>query len=215
METDTNIPGVATGEPVQQQAQTVAAPDINNAVMQDGELPSLVDLGREPSSGAWPEGWYKARIIEGYATGSGYQWETIDKPSKDGESRNMTICFELVDAAGEKRNIWKSLNYRLGDFDPRKIAALPELRKQYGNKSWGPKGSGEADLQRTSIAIGQLGQFERALGFKLKMAGGGLLVAPFFNQQMDVHVVINDETGYNEVTEFAKLGEKTTPKARK
>lgn len=189
----------------------VATPDINNMSVHSEEVPSLADYGREPSGIAWPDGWYKAEVIEGYATGSGFQWETGDKASKDGQSRNMTVCFVVTNREGENKNIWYSFNYRLNDFDPKRIAAVVELRKQYAGK----KGAwAEKDFQRTSLAIASLGQFERALGFRLRRTpAGNLIVRPFFAQKMDVRMRTNDE-GYNDVAEFAKLDERTGKAAK-
>lgn len=187
----------------------VASPDINNMTVQNEQLPSLADYAREPSQGAWPAGWYTAQVIEGYATGSGYQWETHDSASKDGTSRNMQICFVVTNSAGETRNIWTSFNYRLDDFTPQKLSAIAQLRKQYAGK----KGAwAEKDLQRSSLAVASLGQFERALGFRLQRTEAGFLKTSIFvGQKLDVRLSINEEE-YNDVSEFAKLGERSNKK---
>lgn len=200
-----------TQTPGQGVTPAVAAPDINNMNVQPEELPSLADYAREPSQGAWPKDWYKAQIIEGYATGSGYQWETHDAPSKDGTSRNMTVCFALTNSAGETRNIWVSFNYRLDDFTAQKLNAIIALRKQYAGKrgAWAEK-----DLQRSSLAIAQLGQFERALGFRFQRTPAGFLkTSVFVGQKMDVRLTINEEE-FNEVAEFARLGDRTDKKGK-
>ncbi len=78
----------------------IAGADINNMTVASEEMPSLADYGREPSTGAWPDGWYAATILAGYATNSGHQWVTEDGPSKDGLSRNLRVCFLLKNKAG-------------------------------------------------------------------------------------------------------------------
>jgi hypothetical protein len=188
----------------------VADPNINSMSLAPEEMPSLADFGREPSTGAWPDGWYSATITEGYATNSGHQWITGDTASKAGDSRNMRVCFAVVNKAKESRNYWASFNYRLGDFTPARIQAVVSARQHAKEQQWKGKWPGEmADLQRTSLAIGQLGQFERALGFRLQKTEAGFLdVGPFVGKQIDLRLKLNDETGFSEPVEFAKLAER-------
>lgn len=190
-----------------------AAPDISSPTYQSEEMPSLADYGREPSTGAWPNGWYAATILDGYATNSGFQWETADSVSKDGNSRNLRICFKMVNKAKEERNIWASFNYRLADFTIERLTAIKRVREQAAKENWKPGAwpSVWKDLQRSNLAVGQLGQFERALGFKLKMIPGvGLNASIFSGHQIDIRIAVpkDEEGGFSEVNEFAKLGER-------
>src|SRR5262245_53553451 len=75
------------------------------------EMPSLADFGQEPG-GAWPNAWYGAKIVEGYATGSGKVWTTEDTPSKGGDSRNLRICLSINGGKLGTRNNWYNINYR-------------------------------------------------------------------------------------------------------
>ncbi len=187
----------------------IAGADINNMTVASEEMPSLADYGREPSTGAWPDGWYAATILAGYATNSGHQWVTEDGPSKDGLSRNLRVCFHLKNKAGEERNYWTSFNYRLGDFTAERLGAIARVRKQAAAENWKAWPGELKDLQRSSLAVASLGQFERALGFKLKLIPGVGLNASIFNgHQIDVRLRMNEETSYSDVTEYAKLGER-------
>lgn len=189
----------------------VAEADINNMTVQSEEMPSLADYGNEPSTGAWPDGWYASTILPGYSTNSGFQWETADSQSKDGNSRNLRVCFKMVNKAKEERNIWASFNYRLADFNADRLKAIMNVRERAKKEGWKPgEWPGELkDLQRSNLAVGQLGQFERALGFRLKMIPGtGLNASIFAGHQMDIRTTVNKETNFSEVREYAKLAER-------
>jgi hypothetical protein len=198
------------------------SPDINaTSLAIETELPDLSDFGREPSAGAWEHqgfgpsnNWYPAEVIEGYATQSSFQWSTEDTASKDGNSRNMRVCFRITNSANETRNIWASFNYRLDDFDGKKLAAIKELRAQYAGK----KGAwAEKDLQRTSLALASLGQFERAFDKKIRLSrteAGNLNPIPLVGYKIDVRLGTNED-GFNTVEEFAKLSERTATKGKK
>lgn len=167
------------------------------------EMPSLADFATEPG-GAWPAGWYAAEVIEGYSTGKGTVFTTADAPSKDGQSRNLKVCLKLNGATLGVRNTFGSFNYRTSDFDAARLEQVKQLREQFK----GTRGAwqGQTDAQRTSLAIASLGQFEKALGFKLKRApSGNLNPSPFLGQKVDVRLAI-DEKGYNEVTAYAPAG---------
>jgi hypothetical protein len=192
---------------------SLAAVDINNMSVASEEMPSLADYGREPSTGAWPDGWYPTVILAGYATNSGFQWATEDTPSKDGMSRNLRVCFKMTNKAKEERNIWGSFNYRLADFTADRLAAIARVRKQAQAENWKPGAwPGELkDLQRSNLAVSTLGQFERALGFKLKLIPGtGLNASIFVGHQLDIRIAVNPESNFSEVKEYAKLGERKT-----
>ena len=194
-------------------ASTVAAPDITNTQVNPEEMPDLSSFARPVSEGAWPAGWYQAKVIEGYATGSGFQWVTGDLPSKDNQSRNMTVCFSVTNSSGDERKTWTSFNYRSDDFTKQKLGAITELRQKNAKlKQWPEK-----DLQRTSIAVASLGQFERAFAGMTRLkrtTQGNLATVNLIGYKMDLRLSINDD-GFNEVEEFAPLGEKTGPKKGK
>lgn len=183
------------------------------------EIPSLLDLADEPSTGVWEgqgfgphKNWYPATILEGYATKNGTQWLTQDTPSKDGSSRNLRLCFELTSAKGEKRNTFASYNYRLDDLTVERIQAVKNAREMFKGK----KGKwSNADIQRSSLALASLGGLERSLGFKLKRTDAGFLDASVFvGQKLDVRLGVGkpNEKGasYNEVFEIAKSGERVS-----
>lgn len=187
--------------------------DINSMEVSELELPSLTDVAQEPSSGAWPEGWYRAKVVEGYATRNGTQFTSGDTVSKNGDSRNLLLCFIAVNAAKEERQIFNRWNYKAGDFDRERILKVLELRKTAVAEKWGNKWPEEVKaFQATSLSLGRLGQIERAVGFKFKLTEAKTIdVRPFIGQEMDLHFRIN-ESGYNEVSEVAKAGERTSGK---
>lgn len=165
----------------------------------------------EPSQGAWPNGWYKATIIDGYATRRGHQFQSEDVVSKAGDSRNLRFCFAVTRGAGvedaDKRNLQEQFNYRpeiLLTADG--LAHLKEARAEFKNaKSW--PGAAKV-LQSSSITLGRLGQLQKAIGLKLQSSTGkSFNPSVFFGQALDVRVGV-DEAGFNTVNEFAKAGEK-------
>lgn len=175
------------------------------------DVPSLAEYADEPG-GAWAKGWYTAEIIEGYSTRNGKQFVTEDEPSKRGDSRNLRMCFKVTRLNGEERNMQESFNYRVSDFTAERLQYIKEMRAEY--KSVKGKWLGAEDAQRTSLAIAKLGQLEKAIGLKLKRTPQGNLVAGvFIGQKLDVYLSV-DENGYNEVKQFAKLGDKA-PQPRK
>ena len=175
--------------------------DIGGTVAE--ELPSLTDFAQEPG-GAWPKGWYGATILEAYATPKGTIFTTEDKPSKAGDSRNFMICVSMDGGKLGTRNTFTQLNYRPDDFTPARMAAIREAREQFkGSRgAW----TGQTDLQRSSLALAQLGQLESALGFRLPLhPHGHILATKLIGQKMDVRLG-EDEKGYNEINAFAKAG---------
>lgn len=169
------------------------------------ELPSLSEFAEE-AGGAWPVGWYKAMVIDGYATRKGTVFTTEDTPSRDGQSRNMRLCLNVTGAAGT-RNTFDTFNYRISDFTPARLEQIKELRQQFkGTRGAWP---GQADAQRTSLAIANLGQLEKALGFRFKRHPEGYLVpGTFVGQKLDIRLGVDDK-GYNEVTAYAAAGSRT------
>jgi hypothetical protein len=190
------------------------------------DAPSLSDLATpEEGAGAWAQGWYRGTVLDGYATGRGKVMQTIDLPSKDALSRNLFICIAvngdvfvpsdpnpakrvLAKGPGGVRNIRATYNYRPSDFTPERIAAVKNARAQYKatQGAWP-----DADIQRSSLALGQLGQLEKAIGFKLPVEGGRINPAPFVKQQLDVRLTITVESekqrgGFSEVAAVAASG---------
>ncbi len=182
-------------------------------------LPSLANFADEPG-GAWPPGWYPAEVIAGYSAG-GYQFVTADEAAKDkgkGPSRNFRLCLAITNAnerrddkgnfapAGGSRKTFHQINYRVEDFSPQRLAQIKAMREERGRKRW----VGAEDAQRTSIAIGQLGQIEKAFGFQLpKHPTGAINASVFVSQRVDVRLGVG-EKGYNEVNAFAPLGTRST-----
>jgi hypothetical protein len=189
----------------------VAAPDINQMALAGEDMPSLAEMAHEPSSGAWPDGWYAATVLEGYATNSGHEFVTEDNPSKDGNSRNLRICIKAKNKSGEERNYFTSLNYRKGDLTAQTMGAVKSAlqtakEQKWKNSEWPAEWK---DIHRSVIAIQGLAQLQRALGFKLGKTGEGIIkVAPFFGQKLDARLKLNEETGYSDVMEFAKFEER-------
>lgn len=188
--------------------------DINNVAGQAvaEEMPDIDEYAAEPSEGAWPAGWYKAEIIEGYATQSGKQMETADALSKNGDSRNVNICFRVTN--GEKtRNYRGGFNYREDDFNPDVLEAIKEARTEFSDTRG--KWPGEAaDIQRSSLAVAKIGQFQKAVGFKFARHDGRLDPTVFVGQQVDLRMKVNED-GFNDITEYAKLGERTSGSRRR
>jgi hypothetical protein len=177
------------------------------------EMPSLADFAEEPG-GAWPKGWYRAEFIEGYATTKGTQFTTKDEPSKNGTSRNLTLCLRIAGdfymndgerkaGPGGVRNTFEQINYRLDDFTPAKLAMVKELRES--NKGVRGAWPGQADQQRTSLALAKLGQIEKAMGATFKRTPLGLSASHLSGRAVDVRLGVDDK-GYNEVTAFAPAG---------
>lgn len=168
------------------------------------ELPSLADFAQEPG-GAWPKGWYGGTIVEAYATGKGTMFSTEDKPSKAGDSRNLVICVSLNGGKLGTRNTFTQVNYRSTDFTADRMAAVKEAREQFKGQrgAW----TGNTDLQRSSLALAQLGQIENALGFRLKLHPSGyILASALVGQAMDFRLGMDDKDQYNEINAFAKAG---------
>lgn len=171
------------------------------------DAPTSVDLSSlaDEPGGAWAAGWYAGETIEGYQAGKGYTFLTADSVSKKGDSRNFRLCFRLTNG-GNERTTFTSFNYRTGDFAADRVKAVVALRAEFKGK----KGAwvGYEDIQRSSLALGKLGQLQKATGQAITFnAEGGINVAPFIGKKVDVRLGI-DEKGYNEVTALAPLGEK-------
>lgn len=173
-------------------------------------LPDLSDFADEPG-GALQSGWYKAVIIEGYATRKGKQLVTEDAVSKDGASRNLRVCFQVSPLRGDSRNLINGFNYRPSDFTPERLAWIKEKREEYK----GVQGKwADADAQRSSLSIAQLGQFQKALGFQFpRTPNGTIVVGPLVGKALDVYIRIGKD-GFNEISQYAEA-ETRTPKSPK
>lgn len=165
------------------------------------------ELASEPAQGAWPVGWYKGQIIEGYATRKGTQFRTEDSVSKDGQSRNLFLCVAATNAKGETRNIQTLFNYRAFDFTAERMQAVKEAREEFkGVKTW--PGAAK-DLQRSSLAIAALGQLRKAVGSVFELTDVGVSPLPFIGKPVDVrlgHKPNDKGVVYNEITDFAASG---------
>ena len=171
------------------------------------EMPSLAEFFEEAAGGAWPNAWYGATVVEGYTTGNGKVWSTEDTQSRGGDSRNLRICFNVNGNKLGFRNTFASLNYRIEDFTADRLALVRTTREQHKGEKAG-KWTGQEDIQRSSLALGQLAQMENALGFKLKLHPNGyILPGTFVGQAMDVRFT-TDDRGYNVINAFAKAGTK-------
>jgi hypothetical protein len=170
-------------------------------------LPDLTELADEPG-GAWKPGWYAATIIEGYATPKGKQFATEDVVSQKGDSRNLRLCVSVHNGA-DSRNVQEVFNYRPSDLTPERLAYIKEARAE--NKGVQGRWT-DTDAQRSSLAIGKLGQITKAVGFGFKRAGSTIITAPLVSQNIDVRVAI-DENGYNVITGFAPAGTKAPKRA--
>lgn len=171
--------------------------------MEDSPV-DLSTMADEPK-GAWPKGWYPAEIIEGYQAGS-YMFTTSEDASKKGDSRNLRVCFRLK-RGSEERTTFKQYNYRVEDFTQARIETVKSLRKEFG----GVRGKwvGFEDQQRSSITLGQLGQLQVAVGvpFVFHPETKGIVPMRLVGVKVDVRLIIDEETGYNEVNAVAVLGQ--------
>jgi len=186
---------------------TVLAPNDVTLDLGEGleaeEILGLEEMAEE-HQGAWPKGWYKFDVIEGFQTRKGKTVQTGDSVSKDGASRNLKLCLKVYNGV-EERNMIASFNYRASDFSPERIAFVKEKREE--NK--GVKGRwADTDSQRSSLALAAIGGLTKALGFAPKIANGSLVAGIYVGQSGDVYLGV-DEKGFNEPRNFAPLGTKT------
>jgi hypothetical protein len=175
---------------------------VDSGAMAGEAVPSLADFAEEPG-GAWPAGWYAADIIEGYATQRGKQMVTTDALSGNGTSRNLFVCLKITNKFGKVRNQRMNYNYRGEDFTPARLSMIKELREEFkGQRGAWP---GHADAQRSSLAVGKIGQLEKAIGFPVRNGHGELLAGKLPGLKLAVRLVVTDE-GYNDVTAVDRPG---------
>lgn len=175
---------------------------------------TVIDLSAmaDKPTGVWPRGWYPAEIIEGYNAG-GHMFLTETTISRKQNSYNFRVCVR-INNNGEVRTNFKAFNYRPEDFSRDRIELVNNLRQEFA----GQRGSwvGYEDAQRSSMALGQLGQFQQATGVSLTLNPEGIiLVTPYIGVKCFTRLTINEETGYNEVNAFSKFAGGAEPKSRK
>ncbi len=165
-------------------------------------VPSLDDFANDPG-GAWPNGWYRATVIQGYASTKGKQFVTGNVVSQRGDSFNARICLKLVGPKGE-RIIQENINYRTSDFSADRLAFIKQAREE--NK--GVRGRwADTDAQRTSLALGTIGEVEKAFGVTIRTLDGVLTPATLNGKSVDVRLSTDDK-GFNVPTGYTKAGEK-------
>jgi hypothetical protein len=171
------------------------------------EIPSLADFADEPTGNITP-GWYGATVLEGYATQKGTQFTTGDTPGKDGK-RELRLCFGIA-VGNSVQNRQRTFFYRPEDFSVENIAKVKALREQFkGQRSW----AGQGQAQHFSIIIGELGQLEKAVGFKLaRHPNGGFITVPYVGKRLDVRIRLGNK-GFDEVAGFAPAGKMTSKRA--
>lgn len=168
-------------------------------------------------SGARPRGWYPATVVEGYTAG-GHEFLTGSARSSKGDSYNLILCFNLP-AAGDKgeheeRTTFAQINYRPVDFNPDRMEVVKRLRKEFA----GVRGAWEGfkDEQRSSLALAQLSNFQKATDAPISFSDEGTLIAaPFVGLKLFVRLGIDEETGYNEITGFSKYPNGVEPGKRR
>ena len=174
---------------------------------------SIIDLSAmaDKPTGVWPKGWYPAEVIEGYTAG-GHQFLTETTLSRKQDSYNFRLCVRVANGE-ELRTNFKAFNYRPEDFTADRITLVNNLRQEFA----GQKGSwqGFEDAQRSSMALGQLGQLQSATSIAIQISADGVIdPTPYIGSKCFVRLTINDETGYNEVNAFSKYPTGTEPKAK-
>ena len=166
----------------------------------------LSDDARE-AGGALPSGWYAATVVDQYTTPrSGTAFSTSDTVAKSQESRNLMIAFSLD---GFERNIFTRLNYRAGDLTI-STERRAELKRMASTHKPGEKWT-DRGAQATFLSRGRIGQVQKALGIASLplIAGAGIDVSSFPGRKVDVRLTVNED-GYNEVTDLAPSGTRTT-----
>jgi hypothetical protein len=169
------------------------------------DLATLTDMAEEPSGGPLPAGWYRADVIEGYATRKGTQFLTQSAPSKNGESLNLRVCVTVHPRTGDSRNLNTTINYRANDFTPERITYVKEAREEFKGVqgAWSDKAA-----QASSLAIAKIGQLSAAIGETFIRQNGTSDAAKLVGKSVDIRLNINAKN-YNDVTAWAPAGSKT------
>lgn len=173
------------------------------------EMIDLSELG-DKASGAQPAGWYPAEVIEGFQGRKG-EILTETSVSQKGDSFNLRLCFR-VKFTDVTRTMFTSLNYRPVDFTPKRVAVVQKLREEFAGQrgAW----EGFADEQRSSLALGKLGQLQTATGVNLTSTGGKINAGPFVGKKLFVYVNIDQETGYNDIKRFSQYANGVAPRKK-
>lgn len=182
--------------------------------------PSSLDLTgfADKATGAWPKGWYPAEIIPGFDKG-GHQFASGTSASSKGDSFNVLLCMriqkdETVTDVKDIRTDFTQLNYRLLDFTPERMQTVKNLRESL--KDVAGRWDGYTDEQRSSLALGKLGQLQSASGAPLTfLEDGAINVIPFIGRKLYIYYDLDAETGYNKVTRFSKYATGVEPKPKK
>lgn len=179
-------------------------------------LPDVVDLSgfdtSEEERPQWEEGIYQAVVTNGYVTQSGFAWTTIDKPSKNNDSRNVTLCFQVTRQDGEKMDVAAPnfTNYRVEDLTAsrqataatakaRNEARIKEARAhgEEANKKWD-----DPDIQRTYLALVGIKRLQELNGGPLEKNSngtGGFNLSPLVGKSTFVVLRKDKEGKYLEV----------------
>lgn len=186
--------------------------DTTTTLENEGMLTINLSDMAEKASGVWPAGWYPAEVIEGYTAGS-YQFLTETKVSRKRDSFNSVICFRVTNGT-ETRSMFAQINYRPTDFQSERIATVQALRKEFAGQKG--KWAGYEDEQRSSLALNQLGQFQKATKLQVQMTTEGKIVPTnFIGTKPFVHLKIDQESGYNEINGFSPYENGVEPRAKK
>jgi len=171
--------------------------NINEVLIDTAAEPKVVELDdsfEQPQGGAWPKGWYTAEVLEGYSTPKGTVFTTTDGPSKQGDSRNLRLCFK-VSKGNQTRNLQQVFNYRTTDFAPARIAQIKAMREEFKDELHWP----DKDAQRTNLALVNFKQFGNVLGHGVQLSEGNTVLTPqFLGLKCEVYLG-TDAKGYNQV----------------
>lgn len=181
--------------------------------VESGRIVNLTEFSNK-ASGAWPKGWYPAEVIEGYRQG-GFEFVTGNKASRKGDSTNLTLCLRVTKPgetkdSDEVRTMFYQMNYRSSDFDADTQELVRNLRKEMA----GVRGrwEGYEDAQRSSLALGTLGQISDATGAPVSLTEDGTVKSHLFvGTKPYIRLSIEEETGYNEVKGFSKFSNGVDP----
>jgi hypothetical protein len=124
----------------------------------------------------------------------------MDAPSKQGDSRNLRLCFK-VSKGTQTRNLQENYNYRTTDFAPERISQIKAMREEFKDTmSWPDK-----DAQRISLALVSFKQFKNVLGHGVQLTDGNTVpTAQFLGAKCEVYLSTDDK-GYNRVKNIRPL----------
>lgn len=141
---------------------------------------SLFEGFDKEARGPWPNGRYSGVIMAGYDAGTKV-YKTEDRPSANGDSRNLYLCVTVIKDGTQTQNLTYMLNYRPSAMSEERIAEVQEARLKYkGQQNWPDK-----DAQRDNLAYVKLHELEKA-GINLE----------FENGQFDVDKIIGSQAKF-------------------